>query len=409
MKKPIFRKSHSGNSPLLPPAIFLFLMLFQIQFVQGQHSDLDLVLKKLDAGESVENMTIVLGDINFATGTANLEPLAKSYLDKVGALLEAAPNLNLSIEGHTDNTGTQQVNERLSTDRANAVMQYLTGRGIEAGRLEARGFGSSAPVADNSIPEGRAKNRRVEMDILRNAEAKTIQDIIILRNGTRLGATVQRYDENEVVYVQFSTSGERIVLTDRVERIIFADGREVVFQQKTPSPTPSRRSAPFRPFAESEAFHPGQFFVGLGYGIKSNIGIGYGNSQVAIPPCLLILEMPLGYNFGAGISAGGLTWNPLNDEDNDYGYYALSPRLAYHFNLGPKLDLFAGASLNFRMGSLQTVSPAGDSALLTNLKVDGSAFFGARYYLGRFFGFFAEWGGDNISCAKAGLSFRFGN
>lgn len=409
MKKPIFRKkkavSHFGKLP----ALWLFLMLFQLQFVQGQHSDLDLVLKKLDAGESVENMTIVLGDINFATGTANLEPVAKTYLDKVSALLEAAPNLNLSIEGHTDNTGTQQVNERLSIDRANAVMGYLTGRGIGAERLEARGFGSSVPVADNTVPEGRAKNRRVEMEILRNAEAKTIQDIIMLRNGTRLGATVRRYDDDEVVYVQFSASEERILPTDRVERIIFADGREVVFQQKSPTPAPSRRSGSFRPFAESEAFHPGQFYVGLGYGIKSNIGIGYGNSQVAIPPCLLILEMPLGYNFGAGISAGVMTWKPLNDEDNDYGYYALSPRLAYHFNLGPKLDLFAGASLNFRMGSLQTVSPTGNSALLTNLKVDGSAFFGARYYLARFFGFFAEWGGDNISCAKAGLSFRFGN
>ena len=389
----------------------LMVLFFLPSMARGQESDLQVVLEKLDAGESVENMTINLGDINFATGTAALEPGAKAYLEKVAKLLEAAPNLNLYIKGHTDNTGSAAVNDKLSADRAKSVMDYLTGRGVGSGRVQSKGFGSSMPIADNSTPEGRARNRRVEMEILRNTEAKTIQDIIVLIDGTRMGTTVKRYNDSEVVYVQFSTEGEQTVPTELVERIIFADGREVVFHKKEDSPissSPVKKRKYFRPFAESEAFHKGQFFLGLGYGIKNNIGIRYKTSQVQVPPSLLIVEVPLGYNVGAGLSAGAMMWKPKNGSSGSYGYYALSPRLAYHFNLGPKFDLFFGASLNVRMGTLQGENPAGEPVLLTKFKVNGSLLGGARYYFGRFFGLFAEYGGDSVSCAKAGLAFRFG-
>jgi outer membrane protein OmpA-like peptidoglycan-associated protein len=69
----------------------------------------------------------------------------------------------MTIEGHTDNTGSSQKNEKLSLARARAVYDYLVKKGIEASRLNFQGFGDARPVADNGTAGGRAKNRRVEM------------------------------------------------------------------------------------------------------------------------------------------------------------------------------------------------------------------------------------------------------
>lgn len=401
------------NLNSMKPFIALLIAIPFSLFAQNQESELQKILEKLDAGESVENMSINLGDINFATGTANLEAGAKTYLTQVVKLLKAAPNLNLSIKGHADNTGTAAVNDKLSLGRATAVMDFLIGMEIAPDRLQASGFGSSMPVADNASPEGRAKNRRVEMEILRKAEAKTIQDIIVLRDGSTIGTSVRNYDDWEIIHVQFAHDEQQSIATYRVERILFADGREVVFNapadSSTPPPAVATRKArtSFRPFAESEAFHKGQFFLGLGYGIKNNIGITYKDNQVSLPPCMLILEIPLGYNFGAGFSAGAMMWKP-EGSTGSYGYFALSPRLAYHVNLGSKLDLYGGASLNTRLGTLQSEVAGGGSKSLSNFKFNASFFGGARYYFGSFFGLFAEYGGDSVSCAKAGLAFHFG-
>lgn len=79
-------------------------------------------------------------------------------------MLKAHPDLKLLIEGHTDNTGSAEINQSLSEKRAEAVKAYLVSTfGIDASRLEAKGFGASKPVASNDTPEGRQQNRRVEL------------------------------------------------------------------------------------------------------------------------------------------------------------------------------------------------------------------------------------------------------
>jgi outer membrane protein OmpA-like peptidoglycan-associated protein len=72
------------------------------------------------------------------------------------------------VEGHTDNVGTADFNQKLSEQRAKAVMQYLVERGIDANRLQSVGYGFTKPVADNKTDEGKAKNRRVELVIKDN-------------------------------------------------------------------------------------------------------------------------------------------------------------------------------------------------------------------------------------------------
>ena len=76
---------------------------------------------------------------------------------------EDNPNWTIRIEGYTDNTGSKPFNQKLSQQRADAVMNWLAEHGVDKSRMTAKGYGDSRPVADNSIEEGRAENRRVEI------------------------------------------------------------------------------------------------------------------------------------------------------------------------------------------------------------------------------------------------------
>lgn len=101
--------------------------------------------------------------VNFDVDKATLRPDATAVVDEISALLLADPSLRLSIDGHTDSTGSAERNRSLSGERAAAVVAALVARGIDATRLESRGFGPDKPVADNSTEAGRALNRRVEL------------------------------------------------------------------------------------------------------------------------------------------------------------------------------------------------------------------------------------------------------
>ncbi|AKT41952.1 cell envelope biogenesis protein OmpA [Chondromyces crocatus] len=109
----------------------------------------------------------ILKQVQFATGSAVILPGSYPILDEVVRLLKVNPEIqHLAIEGHTDNRGSDELNEKLSNDRSHSVMKYLIDRGgIDAGRLSAKGFGPKVPIADNNTADGRQKNRRVEFHI----------------------------------------------------------------------------------------------------------------------------------------------------------------------------------------------------------------------------------------------------
>jgi outer membrane protein OmpA-like peptidoglycan-associated protein len=112
----------------------------------------------------------ILKVIEFATGKATILQKSFPILDEVVRLLKVNPDIKLlAIEGHTDNRGSDQLNEKLSNDRAHSVMKYLIEHGIDAGRLSAAGFGPKRPIADNNTNEGRQRNRRVEFHIREQA------------------------------------------------------------------------------------------------------------------------------------------------------------------------------------------------------------------------------------------------
>ncbi len=105
----------------------------------------------------------VLERVQFDTGKWDIKPLAYAALDEVVAVLERNPTLNVEIEGHTDSVGAEAYNQKLSENRAKAVMEHLVKKGIQPERLSSAGYGFSRPIASNDTPEGRARNRRVEL------------------------------------------------------------------------------------------------------------------------------------------------------------------------------------------------------------------------------------------------------
>jgi OmpA-OmpF porin, OOP family len=101
----------------------------------------------------------------FDTDSATLRPESREQLRNVASILRAYPNVNIKIGGYTDNVGDTQSNIRLSQDRANGVMAELVALGVSPDRLEAQGYGEQFPIGDNSTAEGRAKNRRIAMNV----------------------------------------------------------------------------------------------------------------------------------------------------------------------------------------------------------------------------------------------------
>jgi outer membrane protein OmpA-like peptidoglycan-associated protein len=113
--------------------------------------------------------------INFEPYSSDIPELNKSILDQAAALLKRAPQVELVIEGHTDNVGSAQENKALSVKRAQAVMDYLVKKGVDPAKLQAVGFGAEQPIAENGTPEGQFKNRRIEFKVMNKDTGKVRQ------------------------------------------------------------------------------------------------------------------------------------------------------------------------------------------------------------------------------------------
>jgi outer membrane protein OmpA-like peptidoglycan-associated protein len=122
------------------------------------------------APEPVQSEVITLSDADevlFAFNQSDLTPTAKSQLDAVMGKLEDASVVSIKVVGHTDSVGSDEYNQGLSERRAASVAQYLISQGVAANKVTSEGKGESQPIADNDSDAGRAKNRRVELNINR--------------------------------------------------------------------------------------------------------------------------------------------------------------------------------------------------------------------------------------------------
>ena len=117
----------------------------------------------LQTRDSARGLIVSMSDVLFDTGQYSLKPGAREKLAKVAGILLAYPGLNIAVGGYTDNVGGDEMNQKLSENRASSVRDYLVQQGVVNNSVSARGFGNTSPVASNESSAGRQQNRRVEL------------------------------------------------------------------------------------------------------------------------------------------------------------------------------------------------------------------------------------------------------
>jgi outer membrane protein OmpA-like peptidoglycan-associated protein len=135
----------------------------QQQELQTRQRLLEQLNQVLQTRESARGLIVNMPDVLFDTGKYTLKPGARERLAKVAGILQAYPDLHVEVEGHTDNVGGVEFNQRLSEDRANTVRSFLVAQGVRPDTIQSHGSGMSEPVASNDTASGRQMNRRVDM------------------------------------------------------------------------------------------------------------------------------------------------------------------------------------------------------------------------------------------------------
>ena len=136
----------------------------QIKELKEQTAGSGIDVTEADNGQSI--LVNLPEGVTFDVGSYSLKPVFRDTLDKVAGSLKQYPDSLIDVYGHTDSTGSDAFNQTLSESRARTVAGYLASRGVSATRIRSQGFGETMPVASNDTPEGRTRNRRVEIKIV---------------------------------------------------------------------------------------------------------------------------------------------------------------------------------------------------------------------------------------------------
>ena len=124
---------------------------------------LDQFNRILETRDSPRGLVVNMADVLFDTGKYDLRSEAREKLARLSGIVLSHPGLHLEVEGHTDSTGSDELNQKLSEQRAGTVRSFLLSQGLAEQGVTSIGFGKTTPVADNATAEGRKQNRRVEI------------------------------------------------------------------------------------------------------------------------------------------------------------------------------------------------------------------------------------------------------
>lgn len=138
-----------------------FNKTIKIEALKVEDVDRVIQLKPIKVGESV-----IVEDLLFKTGKTELDERSYRILNQLVDFLNQNPTIRIELQGHTDSDGSEASNQALSEGRAKSAVNYLQNKGVAATRLESKGFGEKTPIAGNNTSEGKAKNRRVELQII---------------------------------------------------------------------------------------------------------------------------------------------------------------------------------------------------------------------------------------------------
>jgi len=128
--------------------------------------------------EVTADKIVINEKIQFDFDKTTIKPESNGLLDEIVSVIKDNAQIKkIAIEGHTDADGSDKYNLKLSDGRAKSVMEYLTSHGVDAGRLSAKGFGETKPIANNETPEGKETNRRVEFLITEQEEVKKVVEV----------------------------------------------------------------------------------------------------------------------------------------------------------------------------------------------------------------------------------------
>ena len=138
----------------------------------------------LETKDTARGLIVSMPDVLFDTGKADLKSTARERMAKVAGILIAYPDIHVEIDGYTDSTGSLELNERLSQERADAVRSYLSSQGVNSSAITTQGFGPSQPVASNDTASGRQQNRRVELVVSGSSIGEAAQQNAPSQNAT---------------------------------------------------------------------------------------------------------------------------------------------------------------------------------------------------------------------------------
>lgn len=372
-------------------------------------AQIDALLARLDRGESIENMTVNIRDVNFELSSDQVTPETKQYLSKVVTFLQQVENIDLVITGHTDNQGQAAYNQDLSERRAATVRSFLVSRGVAASRISSRGLGQADPIASNDTKKGRAQNRRVEFEIIKKEQVVTIQDLILLCEGDTLGVLIDTVGEDYIRYRTFQTNEERTVPLSEVCAVVYDDGTRIDLAQAPEPVEPEPEKEPRVPIGEQiwnalvflhapEQFGSNSRILMLGPEVFHNLtSEELPNRNRSFPALGLTLERGLTDNIGVGGTLAAHYWG-----DPDAGitmvYAAITGRAAYHFRVHDRIDPYLGVVASVRRVQLLAEDYRDGK---TNLTLNPLV--GVRFFASPRFGLYLEAGSDAIAKFRTGL------
>jgi outer membrane protein OmpA-like peptidoglycan-associated protein len=157
----------SCNAPTGPKMASITLPCGTVLSVEEGYFTYNLANYMLKGSDTELPKTFVFDHLNFDSATTNLTPESKPTVTNLIAILKCYPTMSVKLEGHTDSTGDPEANKKLSLDRAEAVKALLVAGGVDAGRIDTAGWGQEKPITSNDTEEGRARNRRTELTVIK--------------------------------------------------------------------------------------------------------------------------------------------------------------------------------------------------------------------------------------------------